>query len=239
MGISTRPAAAADVNFLAGIMERSMLPAQGQGLFDELAQAVEMDRIAFHEALLRAEANNWGQISAYIVAEHEGRPVGAASAHLSGMDDVRPITIAQITALAAYLELPPDRAKRLLQASISKFGAFGDTPHFRDPAEYIVEFGAILPEFSHLGPSRYLFGAHIKRAVELGYKTLGARALVGNDLAFRIWQRLGFYHDSTVSADQVGDGFIGIHRFTLDLTDLPTTYRLGDPLPIRPRSRNA
>jgi GNAT superfamily N-acetyltransferase len=233
MGISTRPADDDDVNFLARIMERSMLPAQGQGLFDELAQALDMDRISFHEALLQAEASNWGQISDFIVVEHDGRPAGATASHLSNMDDVRPITMGQINLLAKHLELPADKARSLLQASISKSGAFGDTPHFRDPAEYVVEFAAVLPEFSGLGLSRYFFGAHVKRAMERGCKTLGTRALVGNQAALHAWEKLGLRHHSTIPADQIAGDFVGIHRFTLDLAGLPDGYMPGAPLPYR------
>lgn len=233
MGISTRPATPDDVNFLARIMERSMLPAQGQGLFDELAQAIGIDRTGFHEALLRAEASNWGQIRDFIIVEQDGRPAAAAGSHLSNLEDVRPITMGQVLSLSKQLELPQDAAKRLLQASISKFGVFGDTPHFRDPAEYVVEFAAVLPEFSGLRLSRHFFGAHVKRAVERGCKTLGTRALVGNHSALHAWERLGLRHHSTISAEQVGHGFVGIHRLTLDLTDLPDGYDPGAPLPLR------
>lgn len=208
-----------------------MLPAQGEGLFDELAASIEMDRLAFHEAILLAGANNWGQLSNFLIVDYDGEPAAATSAHLSNMGDVRPITAQQLMLLSKYLDLPPKRSKLLLQTSIMKFGAFGDTPHFRDPAEYVVEYAAVMPAFTGNQLSRYLFGAHIKRALDLGCKTLGTRALVGNDTALNAWQRLGLRYHSTVSADQAGGKSIGIHRLVLNLTDLPEGYEPGEPLP--------
>jgi GNAT superfamily N-acetyltransferase len=234
MNITTRLATPEDVGFLARIMERSMLPAQGAGLFDDLAASIELDRLAFHEAVLLAGANNWGQLSDFIVVEYDGEPAAATSAHLSSMGDVRPITAKQLMLVSKYLDLPPERSKRLLQTSIMKFGAFGDTPHFRDPAEYVVEYAAVMPAFAGKQLSRYLFGAHIKRALDLGCRTLGTRALVGNDAALNAWQRLGLRYHSTVSADQAGAKSIGIQRLVLDLTDLPEGYEPGEPLPSRP-----
>ncbi len=231
MDTKTRPAMAEDVGLLARIMEQSMLPAQGAGLFDELAASIEMDRLSFHEAILLAGANNWGQISNFIVVEHDGQPAGAASAHLSNMGDVRPITAPQLMLVAKALALAKDQSKRLLQTSIMKFGAFGDTPHFRDPAEYVVEYVAVLPQFAGLQLSRHLFGAHIKRALDLGCKTLGTRALVGNDSALNAWKRLGLSYHSTVAAEQAGVRSIGIQRLLLDLGDLPQDYEPGAPLP--------
>ena len=235
MHITSRPATAQDVNFLARIMERSMLPAQGVGLFDDLSDSISMDRIAFHEAMLVSGTSNWAQLDSFIVVELDGEPAAAAGAYDSTMPDVRPVTTSQIAALSKHLGLDREKSNALLRASIKKFGAFGDTPQFRDPGKYVVEYGAVMPEFSGHQLSRYFFGAHAKRALDLGHTTLGARALVGNNLALNTWEKMGIRHHSTLSPEQMGGSSVGIHRLVLDLANLPEGYEPGGPLQRAPR----
>ena len=238
MDVVTRLATPEDVDFLARMMERSMLPVQGRGLFDELAAVLEMERLDFHKAVLLAGASNWGQLEDYIIAEYKGQPASASSAHLSNMPDIRPMTMAQVQALSTYLGLPADKAKALLRAFIKKFGIFGDLPHLRHPAEYVLEYGGVMPEFEGRSLPGYVIGAHIKRAIEKGCKTLGIVTLVGNNLALSSFSRYGLVHHSTISADDVGGDFFGTHRLVLDLTNLPEGYEPGQPLgPMRRRGR--
>lgn len=231
MNITARPATPDDVKFLARTMELSMLPVQGQGLFDEMSDAIGMDRLSFHEAALLARASNWGQLADAVVVEVDGEPGAASSAHLSNMPDIRPMTMAQVQSLSRHLGLSPEESKTLLRAYIGKFGAFGDLPHLRHPAEYVLEFGAALPHFAGLRLTKYVYGAHVKRALDRGCKTMGALALVGNNLSLNGAKRLGLNLHSTVTADDVGGGFIGMHRLVLDLTDLAEGYEPGEPLP--------
>jgi hypothetical protein len=192
-----------------------------------------MDRIRFHEAILLAGANNWGQLKDFIVVEYDGEPAAATSAHLSSMPDIRPITVAQVQALSDYLQLSPQKARALLHASIRKFGAFGDLPHLRHPAEYVLEFGAVMPQFEGKGATR-AFAAHITRALDAGCGTLGIQIMVGNDLPLKALERWGVYLHSTLTAEQVGHGFPGVRRLVLDLRALPSNYRPGAPLePVR------
>lgn len=239
MEISTRLATPDDVNFLARIMELSMLPAQGQGLFDELAAVAEMDRVAFHEAVLLSGASNWGQLDGFIIGEVDGQPAAATSAHLSGMQDIRPMTTTQVQALSERLGLSKDRSREMLRALIKKFGAFGDLPHLRHPAEYVLEYGGVLPQFEGLRLPGYVIGAHVKRAIEMGCNTLGIVTLVGNTRALSSFSRYGLYHHSTVEPEQVGGGFLGTHRLVLDLANLPDGYEPGQPLKPMPRRRQA
>lgn len=235
MDIVSRYATPDDVKFLASLMELSMLPSQGHGLFDDLSAAIEMDRLDFHEAMLLAGASNWGQIEDFVVIEVDGVLGGGSAAFLSNMPDIRPITMAQVQALSKHLNLSPEQSKVLLRAFIKKFGMFGDLPHLRHPAEYVLEYAAVLPEYSGLRLSRYAFGVHIKRALEMGCKTFGTRALVGNGLSVNAATRLGLYVHSTITAEEVGGDFPGMHRMVLDLTNLPEGYVPGEP--VEPRRR--
>lgn len=236
MEISTRLATPGDIDFLAGIMELSMLPAQGRGLFDDLAAVAGMDRLSFHKAVLLSGASNWGQLDSYIIASVDGAPAAASAAYFSTMPDIRPMTTAQVQALSEQLGLSREKSKDMLRAYIKNFGAFGDLPHLRHPGEYVLEFGGVMPEFEGLRLPGYVIGAHVKRAIELGAKTLGIVVLVGNTLALSSFRRYGLYHHSTVEADNVGGGFLGTHRLVLDLTDLPEDYEPGQPLkPVRRR----
>lgn len=240
MDIVTRSATPADVTLLAQIMERSMLPVQGQGLFDELSAVVAMDRLDFHKAVLLAGASNWGQIDDFVVVEVDGQPAGATGAYLSTMPDIRPMTMAQVQALSTYLDLPADKAKDLLRAFIKKFGMFGDLPHLRHPAEYVLEYGGVLPEHEGKRLPGHLIGGHVKRAIDKGCKTLGIVTLVGNTLALSSFLRYGLYHHSTIAPEAVGGGFPGTNRLVLDLTNLPEDYEPGQPMKVlRRRDRLA
>lgn len=215
--VTCRPATQDDCAFLAEIMLQSMLPSGSRGLFDDLADVVGVDRLVFHEALLRVGANHWGPLDSFIILERGGEAVGAVAAFPSQQPDNRPITPSGLKRLAGHFGLDAAQEKLLLRTYIMKFGAFGSLPHLVHPAEYVLEYAALAPGYSGGRVFGHLLRAHAARAVSLGYRTLGLIALVGNEDAGVAWRNYGAELHSSIGPEAFKNTRPGLHRYVLDL----------------------
>jgi hypothetical protein len=206
-------------------MLESMLPTSPSGLFDDLADEIQIERVLFHEALLRVGANHWGPLESFLIVEINGEPAGAVAAFPSRQADNRPLTPNGLKRVADHFNLSGPVAQQLLRRYIMTFGAFGSQPHLVHPADYVLEYGAKVPNvreriFGHL------IRAHAERALGLGYKTLGLIAIEGNDAAARAWEGYGARHHSTIGSEHFKNARPGMRRFVLDLPIGPQTGEL-------------
>ncbi len=216
-----RPAEPRDIRFLAEVMYESMLPGVGHGVFDAPLESVGLAPIDFHEALIRMGSNNWGQLDSFFVIEVEGAgPVAAMGAFFSDMPDLRPLTAEGFKNVSEHLGWDKVAARDFWRKYISFFGLFGNAPQLAQPAEYVMEYAAVHPEFRGRGllkPFSYarLIAAHAGRARELGKKTLGGTAIFGNDAVTLALLKLGFREHSRFGSDFYGGAFPGLARYIL------------------------
>jgi GNAT superfamily N-acetyltransferase len=213
-----RPAAGEDVPYLAQVMYDSMLPGVGRGVFDAALEGTGVTPLAFHEALLHANASNWGQLADFVVLDLPEAPrAGAASAYRSNLPDWRPLTGVGFKAVSERLGWSPETGRDFWRRYVQTFGLFGQSPQLFQPADYVVEYVAVNPELRGRGLIRPLLEAHVERARAAGCATIGISAMYGNDPALRAYLKFGFREHARLGPERYGGAFPGMIRLILDL----------------------
>jgi GNAT superfamily N-acetyltransferase len=213
-----RMATADDSRFLAEMMYASMLPGAGRGLFDEALAETGVAPVDFHEALLLAGANNWGQIADFIVLESEETLyAGAAGAYLSDRPDRRPLTAEGFEAVRRRLSWTAQQSRSFWRAYVRAFGLFGDAPQLAQPAAYVIEYIAVPEALRGLGYARMLLDAHAMRARAMGHDRIAISAMFGNDPALAAYLRCGFREHARLGPERFGHAFPGMVRLVRDL----------------------
>ena len=213
-----RPAKTADIPFLAWAMLESMRPGPGVGLFEGALDGTGTNSLEFHEALLRAGANNWGPLDSFLVIEADGgKLAGAMGAFLSDIPDLRPLTGEGFAAVSQGLGWSDEIKRQFWRRYVSFFGLFGTAPQLIQPYDYVIEYAAILPEFRRQGLYANLLNGHIERARQLGHSTLGGTAVFGNEAVQAAYQRLGFREHSRFGPEYYRGAYPGMIRMIYDL----------------------
>ena len=216
--MQVRRAQSSDIPFIAWAMHESMLPGVGRGIFDLALTETGVSPQAFHEALLRADANNWGGLHDFLILEDGARqPMGAAAGYKPDAEDLRPLTAKGFRAVSEALRWPLEVSRKFWQRYVSAFGFFGNAPKLAQPADYVIEYVAISPAHRGKGLVRMLLDAHAQRARRQGCPSLGISAMVGNDIALKAYLKYGFSPCVTLGRDELGDAFPGIIRLMLKL----------------------
>ena len=216
MSLITRPATEQDAPFLAEIMHESVIPVVNRGPFDAALEGLDIDPVRFDEALILSGANHWGQLDSFIVLEEDGEAVGAAAAYPSRQPDMRPITPDGLNKVSEYLGWTPDQSRGFWRKYVAFFGLFPELPHLAQPADYVLEYVAIKEACRGRGLFLKLVEAHADRARKLGHKTLGISAVIGNDPAYRNYQKFAKFH-VRVGPEVYRNTFPGFDRFIMEL----------------------
>lgn len=220
MPVNVRPAVTGDHRFIAEMMYESMLPVVGRGMFDAALEGTGVDPVSFHEALLLNEASNWGQLDSFFVLEDEdGKPGGVMGAYFNNQPDLRPLTAEGFERVAAKLNWSKEIAQGFWRKYVSFFGFFGTAPQLQHPGEYILEFIALRANLRGRSLSRHLVNAHIARARERGFKSVGTTAVAGNLIVERTMGRLGFEVRARFGPEYYRGMFPGMARLVYDIPE--------------------
>jgi GNAT superfamily N-acetyltransferase len=214
-----RHASESDVSFLAWAMLESMRPGPGVGLFEAALDGTGTDSLSFHEAMLLAHANNWGQIENFLIIETEdGEAVGAMAAFRGDISDLRPLTGDGYKAVSDSLGWSQAVARLFWQKFVSFFGIFGNAAQLFQPAEYVIEYAAVCSKHRRKGLYTELLEAHVSRARTLGHSTLGGTAVYGNDAVWKAYERFGFREHSRFGPEYYRGAYPGMIRMVYDLS---------------------
>jgi GNAT superfamily N-acetyltransferase len=218
MPVNVRPAVTGDHRFIAEMIYESMLPVVGRGMFDAALEGTGVDPVAFHEVLLLNEASNWGQLDSFFVLEDEdGKPGGVMGAYFNDQPDLRPLTAEGFERVVAKLNWSKEMAQGFWRKYVSFFGFFGTAPQLQHPGEYILEFGAVRPDLRGRLLYRHMVNAHIARAKERGYKSVGSTGVAGNLVVERAMGRLGFEVRARFGPEHYRGMFPGMVRLVYDI----------------------
>lgn len=229
--IEVRSAQSSDLPFLAWAMQESMLPGVGRGIFDLALAGTGVTPLAFHEVLLRTGASNWGQVEDFlIVHDGAGRHLAAAAAYRPNPLELRPLTAQGFRLACDVLDWPAARARQFWRHYATVFGLFGNAPQLHQPASYVIEYVAVVPEERGRGLVRLLLDAHAARARTEGSASLGISVMTGNKSALRAYHKYGFEPCRTLVAEDFGGAFPGITRLMLRLDPAAHSEKREDAL---------
>lgn len=205
--LSTRCATSADIPFLAKIEYEASLPPTGHCFWDDVLEGTGTDALSFIEAMLRAEAANWGNVADFIVLEEQGQPVAAAAGYVPNPDDYCPLRLSRLEAIAQDLHWSKAVANAFGDRYLQLWG--GDCrPFFLTPlAPWIVENVAVLPEARGRGLGKRVVNAVLQEGRSQHHTHAGIMVINGNDVARHAYESLGFQPHQTFYAEYFSDQF--------------------------------
>jgi ribosomal protein S18 acetylase RimI-like enzyme len=218
-GLNTRKAAIADIPFLARIEYEASLPPLNQCSWEDILEGTETSALQFIEAMLRASACNWGNVTAYLILEQQGKPVAAAAGYIPNSEDYRPLRLSGLDAIAQDLNWSKETATTFRDRYEQFLG--GDyRPIFLIPqAPWIIEYVAVLPEVRGRGLGKVLLKALLDEGRSQQHSHAGIMVANGNDVARHLYESIGFKPYQTFHAEyfsqQFNLDFPGITKFVL------------------------
>lgn len=214
MELTIRDAVSEDAPFLAWVMlaaARSHLPLS---FWDYAFPGPDAPRLGYIAAMAVAEPICFTHYSGFLVAEHEGEPVGA----LSGYDSAYKSIEAFFSALTALLDAREWSAdhQRLLMARMAPMGTcMPDSP----PGVWVIEWVATTPNARGRGVANALLREILARGRAAGYTRSQIGYLLGNTPAQIAYERVGFetVEEKRHPEFEAAFGSAGIARMVRDL----------------------
>jgi hypothetical protein len=102
-GLSTRKATIADIPFLARIEYEASLPPLNHCIWEDILQDTETSALQFIEAMLKADASNWGNVADFLILEEQGKSIAAAAGYLPNSEDYHPLRLSYLDRIAQDL----------------------------------------------------------------------------------------------------------------------------------------
>lgn len=219
--LSTRKATIADIPFLAKIDYEASLPPLNHCFWEDILQDTQTSALQLIEAVLRAEASNWGNVADFVILEEQGKPVAAAAGYLPNPEDYCPLRLSCLDKVAANLDWSKETMTTFQDRYLQFWG--GDLrPVFLTPqAPWIIESVAVLPEARGRGLGKALLKALLQEGRSQGHSHAGISVINGNAVARQTYESMGFKPYQTFHAEYFSDrfdiDFPGMTKFGLRL----------------------
>lgn len=219
--LNTRKATVADIPFLARIEYEASLPPLNHCFWEDLLQGIETSALQLIEAVLRADASNWGGVTDFLILEEQGKPVAAAAGYTPNPEDYCPLRLSCLNKIAQDLNWSEETTTTFRDRYLQLWG--GDCrPFFLTPqAPWIIENVAVLPEARGRGLGKVLLKALLEEGRSQQHSHAGIMIINGNEVARRTYESIGFKPYQTFHAayfsDQFNSDFSGVTKFGLCL----------------------
>ncbi len=185
-GIAIRPARPADADFLAVTDLMALRGHVNWGTYDLLFDS-EPERLEVLARLANALPASYVHHSNFLVAEVDGTPAAALCGFSEG-DDVVPTFFAALEPVLRALGI--DEAEQ--QRRGARVAAWEKCPYHAKPGEWVIEWVGAKPEFRGRGLVHALLEAILAKGRATGHTIANVAVLIGNDVAQRAYERVGF-----------------------------------------------
>ena len=215
--LNTRKGTIADIPFLARIEYEASLPPTNQCLWDGFLQGTGTDSLQFIEAMLAADASNWGDVSDFLIVEEDGKPVAAGAGFTPNWEDYRPLRLSRLDAIAQILGWSTATTAGFRDRYETTFRGEPQLDFLKPQAPWIIETVAVLPEARGRGLSKVLLRALLEEGRSQQHSHAGIMVLNGNDVAQHTYESIGFKPYQSFYADYFEGEFVGVTKFRLTL----------------------
>lgn len=214
---STRQATQVDIPFLSRIEYEASLPPFDHCFWEDLLQGTQTSALEFIEAVLKAEAGNWGNVVDFLILEAQGKPVAAAAGYTPNTEDYRPLRLSGLDEIARNLGWSV-QVTAAFRDRYEEFWGVEPQPIFLSPqAPWIIENVAVLPESRGQGFGKVLLKALLEKGRSQQYSHAGIMVINGNDVARHTYESIGFKLYQVFSAEyfsaQFDIEFPGLTKF--------------------------
>jgi ribosomal protein S18 acetylase RimI-like enzyme len=221
--LKIRSASHADIPFLARIHYEATLPPSDQCFWDELLVGTNTTSLSFIEAMLQADASNWGNVGDCFVleewgSEEQGNPVAAAAGYRPYAEDYRILDLSRLDGIAHRLGWSNMVTQQFHQRYQQMFDNDPQPIFFMPQADWMIEFVAVLPEARGRGLAKVLLRAILEEGRSRGHTHAGIAVINGNEIARRTYESLGFRPYQSYYAEYFEGTFPGITKFRMALS---------------------
>lgn len=219
--LSTRKATFADIPFLARIEYEASLPPLNHCFWEDLLQGTGTDALQFIQAMLRADASNWGNVADFLILEEQGEPVAAAAGYTPNPEDYCPLLLSCLDKIAQDLNWSQAVASAFGDRYLQSWGG-NVRPFFLTPqTPWVIENVAVLPEARGRGLGKALLRVLLEKGRSQHHSHAGIMIINGNDTARHTYESIGFKPYQTFHAEYFSDQFDvefpGVTKFGLRL----------------------
>lgn len=220
--LNIRKATIADIPFITSIEYEASLPPMNRCFWEDVLQGTETGALQFIEAMLRADASNWGNVTDFLILEEQGKTVAAAAGYIPNPEDYCPLRLSCLGRIANDLNWSKEIATAFRDRYVQFWG--GDCqPIFLTPqAPWIIENVAVLTEARGRGLGKVLLRALLEEGRLQQHSHAGIMVINGNDVARHTYESIGFKPYQTFHAEyftqQFDLDFPGITKFSLCFT---------------------
>ncbi|WP_201782670.1 GNAT family N-acetyltransferase [Calothrix sp. 336/3] len=218
--LRTRKATYADIPFLARIVYEASLPPLNHCFWGDLLPE-GTSSLAFIEAMLRADASNWGNAQDFLILEAEGKPVAAAAGYTPNLEDYCPLRLSCMEAIAHHLNWSSEVAAAFSDRYLQYWGGNCQPIFLAPQAPWIIETVAVVPEARGQGLGKTVVRALLEAGKAQQYSHAGIMIINGNNTALRTYESVGFQPYQTFYSAYFWDNyqidFPGVTKFTLRL----------------------
>lgn len=191
MNVKIRPATIDDVPFLAWVMLAATRSHNKYGAWEHYVGGTEEDCLAFLRLIASTQKSHLFHYSVFIVAEIEGKKVGA----LSGYDP-------KVQGMGAFVKALPEVIQKLGWSEAYQNAAMERNLPFMMCAPdnaagaWIVESVAVVPEYRRRGIIDLLLKEILSRGRKNGFKLAQIGVITDNIPAKQAYEKQGFRFDS-------------------------------------------
>jgi ribosomal protein S18 acetylase RimI-like enzyme len=205
--LSTRKATFADIPFLAKIEYEASLPPFDRCFWEDILPDTGTDSLQFIQAMLRADAANWGTVTDFLILEEQGKPVAAAAGYTPNPEDYCPLHLSRLDNVAQELGWSKEVTSTFHDRYLQFWG--GDLqPFFLTPqTPWVIENVAVLPEARGRGLGKVLLKTLLEEGRSQQYSHAGIMVINGNDAAYHTYESIGFKPYQTFYAEYFSDQF--------------------------------
>ena len=221
--LRTRKGTISDIPFLANIEYEASLPPLNYCFWEGLLQGTGTNPLQFIEAMLRADAGNWGDVADFLIIEDQGKPMAAPAGYTPNSEDYCPLRLSKLGKIAQGLNWSEEIATTWGDRYVQFWGG-NLQPSFLTPqATWIIESVAVLPEARGRGLGKLLIKTLLEEGRSKQHSYAGIMIIHGNEAARHTYESLGFKPYQTFYADyfldqcNFGVEFPGVTKYRLRL----------------------
>jgi translation initiation factor 4G len=187
MNVSIRDATTGDAGLIAWVQQEASRSGTALGFWDLVFPGADAPRLALVEEVVRSKHESFAHFGGFLVAEIDGKPVGALSGYAPRVKKLGHFVRALGSVLVAN-EWSEAHQKLVNWRITPALTCFSETPEDR----WIVEWVALRPEARGKGIAARLLDAIFERGRAAGFDKAQLTMLLGNAPAQRIYERAGF-----------------------------------------------
>jgi len=187
MDVTIRDATASDVPFLAWVMLTAARSHRPLSFWDYAFPGPEGPRLQYLEAMAVAEPPSFAHFGGFLIAEHDGRPVGGLSGYDAATKGMETF-LGALTGILMAHEWSIEH-QQLLSVRVAPVTlCMPESP----PGVWVVEWVATVPKARGRGVANALLREILARGRKAGYTKSQISYLIGNTPAQTAYERVGF-----------------------------------------------